>query len=308
VRKMLTPPRVAVPTDPGSGSSHPSVRVTLSPPKPYSFGADNENDPNHDPGDASGAESPIRIDVRNSYMRRREEEADWGTAGGASASGSASTSGFVHDEPLLEFKGYSPGRNRSLLENFSSLSPPRQHSRASGGVADRGSPTAATVTAAASALSTVATASVTAGAPVTAAASVTAAAPVTAAASVTAAAPVTAAPHRPLPATPAPVTASLSFFDTTSTADKGRYIVNSARNYHTNSITRKQDILTGSDASGATRTLISSPGIILLCGRHKETNREHILTVLFDRTVFTSEEAAATWWELNKGRLLLIYR
>jgi hypothetical protein len=90
-----------------------------------------------------------------------------------------------------------------------------------------------------------------------------------------------------------------AFFDPTSTADKGRYRVRDARDFVTDSMHRKSDLV--------------HEGVTLLCGIRKESkggsgggggNKEHeVITVLFDRAEF-SEKSAREWWLHNKDRLL----
>jgi len=285
-RKVLSPPRVDFAS--ASAAPHASICVTLSPNAGARGGTADIT---------GGTESPIRIDVRNSYMQSREEVSGLGAkeqelhskipivlAGVAAAEQGA--------EPLVGFHGYSPGKDRALLNNFSSLSPSRPRRAGTGAGA---CPSSVIVQSPGLQLGGT-TASVLAAKHV-----------------------VSPGPVGPTNTISKAEKVNLGFFDTTSTAEKGRFILNSARKYHSNSITRKPDMLalalagddngnrTASDASGGEKALMSSPGIILLCGRHKETNKENILTILFDRTVYQTEESAVTWWELNRARLQLIY-
>ena len=98
-------------------------------------------------------------------------------------------------------------------------------------------------------------------------------------------------------------TPSIFFDPTTSTADKGRYSVNPAKDYDTNTIKRKLDEYTVS----TTTSSVTTPGILLLCGIHKTHRREHIITILFDRNIFITEESAVEWYEQNKQRLFQQY-
>jgi hypothetical protein len=94
-----------------------------------------------------------------------------------------------------------------------------------------------------------------------------------------------------------------AFFDPTSTADKGRYRVQDARSFVTDSLHRKPDLV--------------HEGVTLLCGVRKEVRgaeradggsgvggrKEEVITVLFDRSEF-SEKRAREWWLANRDRLL----
>ena len=44
-------------------------------------------------------------------------------------------------------------------------------------------------------------------------------------------------------------------------------------------------------------------GITLLRGKHKKTNIDHVITVLFDRTMFVTDEQAKQWFIHNKKLL-----
>ena len=85
------------------------------------------------------------------------------------------------------------------------------------------------------------------------------------------------------------VTSLTRFFDSSSTADKGRFRLHDAREFVAESMFRKQDILNDS--------------VTLLCGTRKDNGLQQIITVLFDRTDF-SEAKAREWWLDNRDRLL----
>lgn len=85
------------------------------------------------------------------------------------------------------------------------------------------------------------------------------------------------------------VTSLTRFFDSSSTADKGRFRLHDAREFVAESMFRKQDILNDS--------------VTLLCGTRKDNGLQQIITVLFDRTEF-SEAKAREWWLDNRDRLL----
>lgn len=98
------------------------------------------------------------------------------------------------------------------------------------------------------------------------------------------------------------------FFDSSSTADKGRFRIHDAREFDIKSMHRKTDIF--------------HSGVTLLLGKRRVShqyqyqnqqssnntttnpNDDEIITVLFDRTSFTEDEAKL-WWESNKERLLM---
>lgn len=88
-----------------------------------------------------------------------------------------------------------------------------------------------------------------------------------------------------------PPTHSNRFFDASSTSDKGRYRVNDARDFDIKSMYRKVDVI--------------HPSVTLLMGRKRNSNQEDIITVLFDRTSFTEDEAKE-WWKLHRERLLFL--
>lgn len=296
-----------------------SIRVILSPRARDCDGIAGES-----------GESPIRIDMQNSYMQHRHQRRDkkvdadtvvltsnvaavGGGGGGASIPSTSDITRLITDnnhnnndncsnnDILSQFKGYSPGRDRALLTaNYSSLSPPRKAANSSSSssnsslIASPGGTGLGLGSLLIDGSTTVSSSS-----PPRPAGGGNNTTPMSPPNPLSLQEPLSLSQQQ----SEAPLT--LNFFDATSTADKGRYIVNSARGYQTNSITRKPDI---PGAGGGAATDSASPGIILLCGRQKETNKEHILTVLFDRTVYITEEAAATWWELNKTRLLRTYR
>ena len=52
---------------------------------------------------------------------------------------------------------------------------------------------------------------------------------------------------------------------------------------------------------------MTSAGVLLLCGVHKTHRREHIITILFDRNVFLTEEAAREWFHTHSPRLFRQY-
>jgi hypothetical protein len=90
------------------------------------------------------------------------------------------------------------------------------------------------------------------------------------------------------------------FFGSSSTSDKGRVRLQEARDFVTDSLVRKADIL--------------HDGVTLLMGvrrgkvgadssKSARRNKEEIITLLFDRSEF-SERSAKEWWMTHKERLL----
>jgi len=80
------------------------------------------------------------------------------------------------------------------------------------------------------------------------------------------------------------------FFDSSSTADKGRFRLHDARDFVVDSMHRKPDILNDS--------------VTLLCGTRKDTGQQQVITVLFDRAEF-SETKAREWWHQHRDRLIV---
>ena len=85
------------------------------------------------------------------------------------------------------------------------------------------------------------------------------------------------------------VTPLTRFFDSSSTADKGRFRLHDARDFVADSMFRKPDIINDS--------------VTLLCGTRKDTGAQSVITVLFDRTEF-SETKAREWWLSNRDRIV----
>eukprot|EP00605_Chrysophyceae_sp_TOSAG23-4_P002095 GSChrysophyteH1.ASY1.ANO1.2321.1 assembled CDS len=84
------------------------------------------------------------------------------------------------------------------------------------------------------------------------------------------------------------------FFDPSSTTDKGRHRLHDAREFETESLHRRSDVL--------------NDAVSLLCGVRRDAwnagrKHEEIITVMFDRSEF-SERQAREWWFENKDRLL----
>ena len=79
------------------------------------------------------------------------------------------------------------------------------------------------------------------------------------------------------------------FFDSSSTADKGRFRLHDARDFIVDSMFRKADIL--------------NDAVTLLCGTRKDTGQQQIITVLFDRAEF-SEPKARDWWVQHRDRII----
>ena len=82
------------------------------------------------------------------------------------------------------------------------------------------------------------------------------------------------------------------FFDPSSTSDKGRYRLHDARDYITDTMHRKKDML--------------HEGVTLLVGIRRGSEglnrKEEVITLLFDRSEF-SEKSARAWWLENRDRL-----
>jgi hypothetical protein len=45
-------------------------------------------------------------------------------------------------------------------------------------------------------------------------------------------------------------------------------------------------------------------GVAILEGTRRDTGRDEVITLLFDRKVFLMEERAKMWWDRNKARFL----
>lgn len=85
------------------------------------------------------------------------------------------------------------------------------------------------------------------------------------------------------------VTPLTRFFDSSSTADKGRFRLHDARDFVADSIFRKADLL--------------NENVTLLCGTRKDTGQQEVITALFDRIEF-SEAKARAWWLENRDRII----
>ena len=82
-----------------------------------------------------------------------------------------------------------------------------------------------------------------------------------------------------------------SFFDRSSSAEKGRFRVRDARDYAPDSMRRREDY---------------TPGVMLLVGKRNgagEGGPEQCITILFDKAKYTEDEGAK-WWEENRHRFL----
>jgi len=79
-----------------------------------------------------------------------------------------------------------------------------------------------------------------------------------------------------------------AFFDPSSTTDKGRFRVGDARDFDTDSMYRKVDVL--------------NEHVTLLLGKLRSTGENKVITILFDRAEFTETQAHA-WWICNRNRL-----
>lgn len=107
------------------------------------------------------------------------------------------------------------------------------------------------------------------------------------------------------------------FFDASSTSDKGRYRIHDAREFDIKSMYRKTDIFhsgvtllfgkrrishqqQSSSSSSSSITSVSS----ISTNNTSNLINDEIITVLFDRTSFTEDEAKL-WWDNNKERLLM---
>lgn len=90
----------------------------------------------------------------------------------------------------------------------------------------------------------------------------------------------------------------IPFFDRSSSADKGRFRVRDAREYHTDSLRRVPVSFNGMSACD---------GIMFLIGNRVDgacdEEDSDIVTVLFDRSQF-SEEEAAKWWRENRTQII----
>ena len=88
-----------------------------------------------------------------------------------------------------------------------------------------------------------------------------------------------------------------AFFDPSSTTDKGRHRLQDAREFDTDTLHRRSDVLHEgvSLLMGVKRAPIGKPG----GGRR----REEVITVMFDRSEFTERDAKG-WWLENKERIL----
>jgi len=84
----------------------------------------------------------------------------------------------------------------------------------------------------------------------------------------------------------------MDFFDKSSSADKGRFRVHDAKLFQPDSMHRKPD------------TATAQGGVTLLMGeRMDKPGEEQVITVLFDRSIF-SEEDAKVWWSYNRDRFI----
>ncbi len=88
----------------------------------------------------------------------------------------------------------------------------------------------------------------------------------------------------------------IPFFDRSSSMDKGRFRVRDAREYHTDSLRRVPVSFKG---------IPSCEGVMLLVGKEidRACNEEDVVTVLFQRSQF-SEEEASKWWKENKNQII----
>lgn len=83
-----------------------------------------------------------------------------------------------------------------------------------------------------------------------------------------------------------------TFFDKSSSDEKGRFRVRDARSFDLDSMRRKPNRDDGTD-----------DGVMFLVGKRSNSGIEGVITVLFDRSKF-NEEDASKWWDLNRDRLI----
>ncbi len=90
----------------------------------------------------------------------------------------------------------------------------------------------------------------------------------------------------------------IAFFDRSSSIDKGRFRVRDAREYHADSLRR---IAVPFD------TPSSCEGVMFLVGKRKdeEDDKEEVVTILFDRSLFEEIEAVK-WWKQNRDQIIFI--
>jgi hypothetical protein len=81
---------------------------------------------------------------------------------------------------------------------------------------------------------------------------------------------------------------STRFFDVSSTSDKGRFRVNDAREFDTDSLFRRPDILNNY--------------VTVLFGKKRSNGETKVISLLFDRDEFKTELDAYNWWLNNKDR------